>query len=45
MTEKLELTYKSVGDLYEDNKKREGEYAIAIMTSTVTVVLVENGFP
>lgn len=48
MKEKLELTYKSVGDLYEDLKTREQEFALATLTDknlvTVTPIKEDNVF-
>ena len=45
MNEKLESTYKSVGDLYGDIKRREGEYALATLTdkNLVTVTPMDKG--
>lgn len=48
MKEKLELTYKSVGDLYEDLKTRKQKYALATLTDknlvTVTPMKEDNVF-
>jgi hypothetical protein len=45
MIEKLELTYKNIGDLYEDLKNREQEYALATLTDKdlVTVTPMKSG--
>ena len=44
MSEKLESTYKNVGDLYEDIKSREEEYALATLTdkNLVTVTPMDK---
>ena len=48
MKEKLELTYKSVGDLYEDLKTRKQKFALATLTDkdlvTVTPMKEDNVF-
>ena len=45
MSEKLKLTYKSVGDLYEDIKDKEEDYALATLTdkNLVTVIPMDKG--
>ena len=47
MSKKLEHTYKSVGDLYEDIKDKEEEYALATLTdkNLVTVTPMDESNP
>ena len=40
MKNKLESTYKSIGDLYEDIKSREKEYALATLTDKDIVTVI-----
>ena len=39
MTERLEITYESIGALYEDLKNREQEYALATLTDKTFVIV------
>ena len=48
MKEKLDITYESIGDLYDDLKTRKQEYALATLTDkslvTVTPMKEDNVF-